>query len=125
MKVRFGVIADLHTEYVHDGASRFKRFLDACISEKVDFCVQLGDFCPPGEKNADQTEEILSLLREIPFPFYHVIGNHDTDRNEKSDVLSYISASGAHTSSRGRRSASTPRKRVTNAATIMSTAAKA
>ena len=98
MKVRFGVIADLHTEYIHDGASRFKRFLDACIAEKVDFCIQLGDFCPPGEKNAEQKREILSLLRELSFPFYHVVGNHDTDRNEKSDVLSYLSVSGAHTS---------------------------
>ena len=72
MKVRFGVIADLHTEYIHDGASRFKRFLDACITEKVDFGIQLGDFCPPGEKNAEQKKEIMSLLRGLSFPFYHV-----------------------------------------------------
>ena len=98
MKVRFGAIADLHTDFIFDGAERMKVFLDTCRRESVDFCIQLGDFCPPDEVNLAHKEDILSMLDRSGIPFYHVIGNHDTDRNEKSDVLSYVSASGAHTS---------------------------
>ena len=98
MKVRFGIIADLHAEHIPDGASRFRRFLGVCLEKNVDFCVQLGDFCPPGDKNAGQKRKIMSLLREISLPFYHVLGNHDTDENTKSDVLSYMGETSPYTS---------------------------
>ena len=59
MKVRFGVFADLHVDLIHDGVERMERFLNVCRAEKVDFCVELGDFCPPGESNAADKEKIL------------------------------------------------------------------
>ena len=93
MNVRFGIMADLHAEYIPDGADRMRKFIDTCIEQRADFCVQLGDFCPPGEKNLKQKEKIISILKGFPLPFYHVIGNHDTDENTKSDVLSYLGAS--------------------------------
>lgn len=96
MKVRFGVFADLHVDLIHDGVERMERFLNACRAEKVDFCVELGDFCPPGESNVADKEKILAMLKECPCPFYHVLGNHDMDENTKQSVLDYISADAPH-----------------------------
>lgn len=98
MKVRFGAIADLHTEFIFDGAERMKVFLDACRRENVDFCIQLGDFCPPGKMNLAHKEYILSMLDRSGITFYHVIGNHDTDENSKLDVISYIDSPDRHLS---------------------------
>ena len=91
MRVRFGIMADAHIEFMHDGADRVRTFLDACLKEKCDFLIDLGDFCPPGKENAEEKEKILSMLKGFPLPFYHVIGNHDTDENKKAAVLSYLS----------------------------------
>ena len=92
MKVRFGVCADLHTEYIHDAPARMERFLSACEDAGCDFGIELGDFCPPGEKNISDKETIRRRLRTLAMPFYHVLGNHDMDRNRKSDVLCYLGA---------------------------------
>lgn len=90
MQVRFGIMADSHIEFMHDGPSRVRTFLEACKEEKCDFCVDLGDFCPPGEMNAAAKEEIRTLLRTFPIPFYTVLGNHDMDENKKSDVRAFL-----------------------------------
>ena len=90
MQVRFGIMADAHIEFIHDGEARVRAFLDTCISEKCDFLMDLGDFLPPGETNAAEKERIRALLRDCPLPFYHVLGNHDADENEKASVLSYL-----------------------------------
>ena len=89
MNVRFGIMADAHIDFMHDGEARVRKFLEACKEEKCDFCIDLGDFCPPGEMNADQKAQILSLLKEFPIPFHFVLGNHDMDQNSKADVLSF------------------------------------
>lgn len=89
MNVRFGIMADAHIDFMHDGEARVRKFLEACQKEKCDFCIDLGDFCPPGEMNADQKAQILSLLKEFPIPFHFVLGNHDMDQNSKADVLSF------------------------------------
>ncbi len=89
MQVRFGIMADAHIDFIHDGEARVRSFLDACLKEKCDFCVDLGDFCPPGKANAAAKKRILALLKEFPIPFHFVLGNHDMDENSKSDVLSH------------------------------------
>lgn len=90
MQVRFGIMADSHIEFMHDGPSRVRAFLEACKEEKCDFCVDLGDFCPPGKMGAAAKEEIRTLLRTVPIPFYYVLGNHDMDENEKHDVRAFL-----------------------------------
>ena len=90
MKVRFGVCADLHTEFIHDAVDRMDCFLRACEEAGCDFCIELGDFCPPGEKNISHKEAIRRKLSACSLPFYHVLGNHDMDRCRKSDVLCYL-----------------------------------
>ncbi|MBR3997985.1 MAG: hypothetical protein IKI93_06540, partial [Clostridia bacterium] len=63
MKVRFGVCADLHTEFIHDAPARVRAFLDAAEGAGCDFCVSLGDFCPPGERGSDaHKREILDRI---------------------------------------------------------------
>lgn len=89
MQVRFGIMADAHIEFMHDGPARVRAFLEACKKKNCNFCVDLGDFCPPGETNAADKAEILSLLKSFPIPFYYVLGNHDTDENKKSDVRTF------------------------------------
>jgi len=98
MNVTFGVCADLHTEFIHDAPKRMEDFLNYCKRENVDFCVNLGDFCPPGELNAEHKKEIFSMIKSSNIPFYHVLGNHDMDENSKDNVLSFLEANDAHTS---------------------------
>ena len=98
MKVKFGVITDLHTEFIHDAKNRFDKFIDACKKENVDFCIELGDFCPPGETNIQDKSYILSKIKSNSIPFYHVLGNHDMDKNCKADVLNALELSDSHTS---------------------------
>lgn len=90
MRVRFGIMADAHVEFMHDGAQRLAAFLAACKREGCDFCVDLGDFCPPGRTNEAQKEEIREMLSRFSLPFYHILGNHDTDENTKAASLAYI-----------------------------------
>lgn len=91
MKTRFAVCADLHTEFIHDAPARMRAFLDAAEASDCDFCISLGDFCPPGGRGSDaHKREILDMIAASPLPFYHALGNHDMDENAKGDVLSFI-----------------------------------
>ncbi len=91
MKARFAVCADLHTEFIHDAPARIRAFLDAAEAAGCDFCVSLGDFCPPGGRGSGaHKREILDMIAASPLPFYHALGNHDMDENRKADVLSFI-----------------------------------
>lgn len=91
MKVRFGVCADVHTEFIHDAPQRMETFIKECEEKNVDFCIELGDFCPPGELNREHKEKILAMIKASPLKFYHTYGNHDTDHNSKYDVAQYVS----------------------------------
>lgn len=95
MKVRFGVCADLHAEFMHDSVVRMETFLKEAEETGCDFCIELGDFCPPGEKNISAKEAIRERISRLSMPFYHTLGNHDMDRNRKEDVLRYLGAEGA------------------------------
>ncbi len=90
MRVRFGVMADAHIEFMHDGEARVRTFFETCLRERCDFCVDLGDFCPPGKTNGAAKEAIRAMMKGFPLPFYHILGNHDTDENKKSAVFSYL-----------------------------------
>jgi len=74
-KLRFGICADLHYDIMPDGLSRINKFIDAMQAEKVDFIVQMGDFC----KVLPQNQPLLDAWSRFKGPRYHVIGNHDTD----------------------------------------------
>jgi predicted phosphodiesterase len=73
--VRFGVIADVHQDVMHDGERRLRTFLRAMTEAKPGFILQLGDFCVPHERN----DGFMEAWNEFDGPGYHVIGNHETD----------------------------------------------
>ena len=97
MKVKFGIIADLHTDFIHDGEQRFQKFLNTCLEDGVDFCVQLGDFITPSVTASDPPA-VLRALEDFPLPFYHILGNHDLDHHSKDEILAFWGQSSANLS---------------------------
>jgi hypothetical protein len=73
--LRFGVCADVHKDIMHDADSRLKTFIDAASAKKLDFIIQMGDFCRPYDYN----REFLTIWNNYPGEKHHVIGNHDMD----------------------------------------------
>lgn len=73
--LRFGLIADVHQDVMHDSPQRIKAFTKAMNKSKADFVCQLGDFCQPRERN----KEFIAQWNQFKRPHYHVIGNHEMD----------------------------------------------
>jgi len=73
--VRFGICADVHKDIMHDADQRLRGFVDRMSREKVDFVIQLGDFCRPIAAN----DGFLAIWKSFEVPAYHVLGNHDMD----------------------------------------------
>ena len=80
--VRFGLISDVRQDVMPDGVERLRAFVAAMQQAKVDFILQLGDFCQPGERNKD----FLSVWNAFAGPRWHVLGNHDMDGGGKKDA---------------------------------------
>ncbi len=76
--LRFGVIADVHKDVMHDADDRLRAFIEEMTTQKVDYIIQLGDFCIPTLQNQD----FLKRWNSFAGPRYHVLGNHDTDGNK-------------------------------------------
>ena len=94
--MKFGIFADSHIDYIHDGLYRVEKFYDAAKKNGVDFCIQLGDFCSPYENKIEIKKAAIELVHSQPLPTYHVLGNHDMDNNSKSEVLDFIGERGAY-----------------------------
>jgi 3',5'-cyclic AMP phosphodiesterase CpdA len=73
--LRFGLIADVHQDIMHDSEERLRAFVERMKSERVGFVLQLGDFCTPIDRN----QRFMDIWRSFPGPRYHVLGNHDMD----------------------------------------------
>lgn len=106
MAVKFGVLADLHVDIMHDAQWRLETFLEACRKEDVDFIIELGDFCYPDQyaniedesllpervrkiRKMVNKKEINRLFNEFEKPSYHVLGNHECDACTKAETLAY------------------------------------
>ena len=74
-KLRFGLIADVHKDIMHDADERLQAFITEAQKRPLDFIMQLGDFCIPKDPNRD----FLNIWQQYEGPKYHVLGNHDTD----------------------------------------------
>ena len=82
--VIFAVCSDVHKDIMHDANKRLQAFIDTATKEKVDFIIQLGDFCLPTPKN----QNFLSIFNSFKGSKYHVLGNHDLDSGyTKADNL--------------------------------------
>jgi predicted phosphodiesterase len=81
--LRFGVCADVHKGVIHDADERMQTFVDRMKREKVDFVMQMGDFCTPYPDDnielAPSNARFLAIWNTFPGPRYHVLGNHDND----------------------------------------------
>jgi predicted phosphodiesterase len=73
--VRFGICADVHKDIMFDADARLKTFIKEASTQKVDFIIQLGDFCRPYEQNND----FLAIWNNFTGERHHVVGNHDAD----------------------------------------------
>lgn len=74
--VRFAIASDFHAPDIPDGEHRVAKFIKAANDEKVDFIIELGDFC-----RLDSASQVYrDLWNSFPSDKYHVIGNHDMDR---------------------------------------------
>ena len=86
-EIRFGICADVHKDIMHDADERLQAFIDYTNQEKVDFTIQLGDFCRPYEHN----DTFLSIWNSFEGPHYHVLGNHDMDGGfTKEQTIAYL-----------------------------------
>jgi len=94
--MKFGIFADSHIDFIHDGLSRVEKFYAAANEEKVDFYIQLGDFCSPCEEKLEIKKKAVEMVYAQPKKTYHVLGNHDNDHNSKSEVLRFIGQSAAY-----------------------------
>ena len=62
--VRFALCADVHQDIIYDAPERIGAFVKAAKSEKVDFIIQLGDFCFP----VDENKPFLKIRKSFPGP---------------------------------------------------------
>jgi predicted phosphodiesterase len=84
--IRFGVCADVHRDIMFDAEERLRYFVDEMNHEKVDFIIQLGDFCFPKEEN----RSFVETWNSYNGPTYHVLGNHDMDISSKQKIMDFL-----------------------------------
>lgn len=83
--VKFAIISDIHNDIMHDAEERLSVFLEAAKQNKVDFIIQLGDFCQQKEEN----RPFLNLWNTYSGDKYMVLGNHDMDNCSKEDYMAF------------------------------------
>ena len=84
--LKFGIITDVHKDLIPDADERLEKFIKEAVKRKVDFIIQLGDFCFAESKNLG----FLGIWNSFKGPKYHVLGNHDMDRNSKPEMLEFL-----------------------------------
>ena len=84
-KLNFGIVSDVHKDLMPDANQRLETFINQAKERKVDFIIQMGDFCFGESKNKD----FLNIWETYKGPKYHVLGNHDMDRNSKAEMLDF------------------------------------
>jgi hypothetical protein len=82
--VRLAAITDLHHGLAPDAEVRFDAFAAEVKRRKhLDFVLQMGDFCHPG----DASQPITKKWRDLDHPQFNVLGNHDMDRGTKGRIM--------------------------------------
>jgi len=84
--VKFAVFTYLHYDHIHDGYERLENFITNVKNLDIDFVIQLGDFCMPKEENLF----LLDILDSVGKPYYHTIGNHDSDSFPREEVMKFL-----------------------------------
>lgn len=84
--LNFGIVTDVHKDLMPDADQRLEAFITQAQERKVDFIIQMGDFCFAEAKNKD----FLKIWERFKGPKFHVLGNHDMDKNSKEEVLDFL-----------------------------------
>jgi UDP-2,3-diacylglucosamine pyrophosphatase LpxH len=88
--LRFGVIADVHFNLHPDAQKRLIPFIEEMNRRKVDFIIQLGDFCHGySPETKAKFDDFMNLWNSFRGPKYHVLGNHDVEKCSKKEVMAY------------------------------------
>lgn len=87
MKVKFCLFTDIHkdTAFNVGAEGRLAAILSRARAEKVDFVVQLGDFCRPSPEN----DAFRDTYNSFEIRHFHTLGNHDTDFHTVGEVVKY------------------------------------
>ena len=83
--ITFGLVADPHADLIPDKNERIEAFVKQAIDRKVDFVIQLGDFCFPIPENKD----FMGIWKQFKGPKHNVLGNHDMDVSSKEETMAY------------------------------------
>lgn len=83
--LNFGIVTDVHKDLMPDADKRLETFINKAIDKKVDFIIQMGDFCMAEQKNKD----FLNIWEQYKGPKYHILGNHDMDKQSKEEMLDF------------------------------------
>ena len=81
----FGIVTDVHKDLMPDADKRLEAFIHKAQERNVDFIIQMGDFCFAETKNKD----FLKIWEQFKGPKYHILGNHDMDKNSKQEMLDF------------------------------------
>jgi predicted MPP superfamily phosphohydrolase len=87
-KISFGICSDVHQDIFYKVEERLEEFIQKANEKKMDFIIQLGDFCFPKEEN----QNFMSIWNSFNGPKYHVLGNHDMDKGTKEEILDFWGA---------------------------------
>jgi len=81
--LNFGIVTDVHKDLMPDANKRLETFVTESVRRNVDFIIQMGDFCMAENKNKD----FLEIWEAYKGPKYHVLGNHDMDKQSKQATI--------------------------------------
>jgi predicted phosphodiesterase len=84
-KVKFGIVSDVHKDLMPDANERLQTFIEEAQKRNVDFIIQMGDFCFGETKNKD----FIKIWETFKGPKYHILGNHDMDKDSKDEVMDF------------------------------------
>jgi len=80
-----GISTDIHKDIMPDADERLKVFLNTAQMRKVDFVIDLGDFCFTKKEN----NGFIDIWNSSPLKKYNVLGNHDMDTGTKKDFMQF------------------------------------
>jgi 3',5'-cyclic AMP phosphodiesterase CpdA len=87
----FGLIADLHHNFMPHAELRLQAFLEEASRRRPDFVIQLGDFFHGySQQLTDQQKTYLEMWNSAPFTRHNVLGNHEMDSCPKQFAMGLL-----------------------------------
>lgn len=90
--ITFAIASDFHAQDVPDGKERIASFVKAATDEKVDFIIELGDFCRLDSAGQPHRDTWNSFAGDK----YHVMGNHDMDSYTPEEYVAGMKMAGRY-----------------------------